>query len=377
MVRLADLIRPAGVRAGAEADVPVYSVTKHRGFVPSLEYFNKQIFGKDLQKYKLVEASQFAYATIHLDEGSIGIAPERALVSPMYTVFEADRDRVDITYLLRYLKSPQALAQYPRLGNGTAERRKSISLDALGRLPVPLPPLLEQRRIAAILDQADALRRTRQESIDALDALAGTIFEATFGAPELQGPRIDDLIHAAQYGTSSKAGSSGEFPILRMGNVTPGGMLDFSDLKYIDVPERDQARYLVREGDVLFNRTNSAELVGKTAQYTEAQPMAYAGYLVRLRPYSQADGAFIAGYLNSRHGKATLRNMAKSIVGMANINAREARGIRLPHSTAALRARYASKVAEIRSRRALLGASAAEFEALFASLQHRAFRGEL
>ncbi len=114
-VTLAELIRPAGRKAGAETDLPVYSVTKHFGFVPSLEYFKKQVFSRDVESYKVVEVGNFAYATIHLDEGSIGIAPQRALISPMYTVFSIDESRVDPRYLIRFLKSPRALAHYPRL----------------------------------------------------------------------------------------------------------------------------------------------------------------------------------------------------------------------------------------------------------------------
>ena len=82
-VALAELITGAGEKAGSETDLPVYSVTKHSGFVPSLEYFKKQVFSRHVEGYKLVEPGDFAYATIHLDEGSIGIAPERCLISPM------------------------------------------------------------------------------------------------------------------------------------------------------------------------------------------------------------------------------------------------------------------------------------------------------
>ncbi len=83
--------------------LPVYSVTKHDGFVPSVEYFKKQVFSRDLSSYRVVEPGQFAYATIHLDEGSIGIAPERCLISPMYTVFTHDAARVHPDYLLGLL----------------------------------------------------------------------------------------------------------------------------------------------------------------------------------------------------------------------------------------------------------------------------------
>lgn len=161
----------------------MYSVTKHSGFVRSDEYFKKQVFSKDLSTYKLVHPGEFAYATIHLDEGSIGIAPELALISPMYTVFKVDETQVDSDYLVRLLKSDWALARYPLLGRGAIHRRMSISLQALGSLEIPLPPLPEQRRIAAILDQADRMVRQSARRLEFFDALVPSLFMRMFGDP--------------------------------------------------------------------------------------------------------------------------------------------------------------------------------------------------
>lgn len=136
--------------------------------------------------------------------------------------------------------------------------------------------------------------------------------------------KISDIVIKTQYGTSNKADDeNGEFKILRMGNITYAGEFDFSSMKYIDLDEKEQEKYLVYKGEVLFNRTNSKELVGKTAVYKEDEPMAYAGYLVKAIPNERATGEFIAAYMNTKYIKAKLLNMAKNIVGMANINAEE------------------------------------------------------
>src|SRR5690606_8802639 len=87
--------------------------------------------------------------------------------------------------------------------------------------------------------------------------------------------------------------------------------------------------YMVYKGELLFNRTNSKELVGKTAVYREEEPMAYAGYLVKLICNERANAEFISAYLNSAYGKAILFSMAKNIVGMANINAEELKKIKI------------------------------------------------
>lgn len=227
-VPLAELVRPAGKRAGVETALPVYSVTKHAGFVPSLEYFKKQVFSRDVADYKLVEPGDFAYATIHLDEGSIGIAPERGLISPMYTVFRTDDSRVDPHFLVRYLKSGRALAHYPQLGKGAVHRRKAISLAALGSLPVPLPPIPEQRRIAAILDHADALRTKRRQVLTNLDTLTQSIFHDMFGVPMAAGRwpmrALGDLARIVRGASPRPAGDpryfGGPIPWLKISDIT-------------------------------------------------------------------------------------------------------------------------------------------------------------
>ena len=95
---------------------------------------------------------------------------------------------------------------------------------------------------------------------------------------------LGDVVEETQYGTSLKANDQGEgVPVLRMGNITYSGVLDLNDLKHVEMPAKDLARYSVRRGDLLFNRTNSQELVGKMGVWDRDEPFAFAGYLVRLR----------------------------------------------------------------------------------------------
>jgi len=381
-VELGELIHSAGRRAGNETALPIYSVTKHAGFVPSLEYFKKQVFSRDVEGYKLVERGDFAYATIHLDEGSIGIAPERALISPMYTVFRVDETRVEPGYLIRFLKSPRALAQYARLGKGAIHRRKSISLEALGRVPVPLPPIDEQRRITAILDRADAIRAKRREVLAQLDLLAQSIFNDMFGSPSEWPSRwsmttIGELARSVDYGTSAKAGENGEWPVLRMGNITDAGRIDLSDLKYLDLTSADVPKYTTRRGDLLFNRTNSVEKVGKAAVVRTEAPLALAGYLVRVRFDDLATAEFVSTYLASVHGRAVRRRLAKAAVNQANISASEMKRIPIANPPADELRSYSYRLARAESHRGAVERALLADDELFASLQARAFRGEL
>ncbi|MFJ6280628.1 restriction endonuclease subunit S [Arthrobacter subterraneus] len=259
---------------------------------------------------------------------------------------------------------------------------KHLSVKGIRGINIPLPCLDKQRRIAAILDKTDELRDKRREALAHLDTLTQSIFYEMFGHPisnPMKWPvgRISDLLESAKYGTSSKASDHGEFPVLRMNNISYSGQLVLDDLKYMDLAESVYDKYLVRTGDVLFNRTNSAELVGKTALVRSNTPMAFAGYLVRLRTRSSTAPEYLAAFMNLPPTKQTLRNMCKSIVGMANINAKEVQTIRIPVPPFSLQGQFASRIAAVERLKEHHRAQLTELDALFASLQHRAFKGEL
>ncbi len=294
-------------------------------------------------------------------------------------VFKTKRN-ADCNYVAHFLRSSIFLKTAP-IDSTPGQLPRIRSGEIVGTL-IPLPPLDEQRRIAAILDKADALRRKRQRALDLLDGLKQVVFYDLFGDPSLnpKGLRkgiIGDLLESTQYGTSSKAGSVGTYPILRMGNIGPTGRISTDDLKYVTLEDTDISRYTLQKGDILFNRTNSVELVGKTAVFDLDETYAFAGYLVRARARSDVSPKYISGYLNSMHGKKILRGMAKSIVGMANINAREMQSIPMLIPSEAEQMRYQRRVEAIDHGIGEQGKSLVEIDALFASLQHRAFTGQL
>lgn len=326
-----------------------------------------------------VAAGDLIYSRIDARNGAFAMVPDSlggAVVSKDFPTFGLRADRVEASYLSHLVRAPAFWARFQAMSFGATNRQR-IDERLLLAQRVYLPPLPEQRRIASILDEADALRAHCAVQHARLAEVLSASFEAAAHASSGRTIVVSDLIESSQYGTSAKAGSTGRLPILRMGNVTSDGRIDLTDMKYIDLSPGDEAKYTVRQGDLLFNRTNSADLVGKSAVYRETEPRAFAGYLVRLRPKSPELGEYVAGYLNSRHGKLTLRKMAKSIVGMANINAREAMSIRLPEPDAErldafmrVRDQFEAQAASMRSR-------IEQLDALFASLQHLAFRGEL
>lgn len=288
-----------------------------------------------------------------------------------------NREVIDVDYLYFWMRQ---LDLYMYVGATTVPALRKSTLEDI---EIPLPPLDEQKRIAAILDKADAIRQKRKQAIDLADVFLRSVFLDMFGDP-VTNPKgfpvgtIRDIVSTVNYGTSGKASETvGKFPILRMGNITYKGGWDFSDLKYIDLDDKDQDKYLARKNDLLFNRTNSKELVGKTAVFNESRPMAIAGYLIRVRTNELGNPWYISGYLNSVHGKQILLNMCKSIVGMANINAQELQDINILLPPVELQNKYESIVKEVNERVSRHHESVKELQVLFNSLSQKAFSGQL
>ena len=256
---------------------------------------------------------------------------------------------------------------------------KHLSVKKIQDIKIRLPSLKEQKRIAAILDKADAIRQKREQAIKLADDFLRAKFLEMFGTPannihRFPTGKIRDLVDSVNYGTSAKASiDSGEYPILRMGNITYQGRWDFTDLKYLDLSVKEKDKYLVKEGDLLFNRTNSKELVGKTAVYEEDRPMAFAGYLIRVRPNSIGNNYYISGYLNSIHGKITLMNMCKSIVGMANINAQELQNIEILIPPKHLQDEYEIIYKKIKKGLSIYDKSAMQLQLLASNLSNKYF----
>lgn len=141
--------------------------------------------------------------------------------------------------------------------------------------------------------------------------------------------KIRDVVSDVRYGSSRPAVEGGKYPYLRMNNITYGGELDLSDVKHIDVPEKELDKCTVRRGDVLFNRTNSKELVGKTCVYDRDELMVLAGFIIRIRVNDKVIPEFLSAFLNTDFSKRTLLGMCKTAIGQANINAQEMQNIEL------------------------------------------------
>ncbi|MEQ1529207.1 MAG: N-6 DNA methylase [Methylococcales bacterium] len=150
------LIEEINTKAGNDHHYPVLSVTKHNGFVQSSTYFKKRVFSEDTSNYKLVERGQFAYSTIHLDEGAIGYLDDcdSGVISPMYKVFrlKVDEDVIHPAFLYRILKSSAFIKKYKNIGKGSVKRRKSVSFETFAEISIPIPPKPIQKKVVELID---------------------------------------------------------------------------------------------------------------------------------------------------------------------------------------------------------------------------------
>jgi type I restriction enzyme S subunit len=133
------------------------------------------------------------------------------------------------------------------------------------------------------------------------------------------------VVEDTQYGTAAKANEDRSgIPVLRMGNILYDGSIDLTDMKHVELIGHEVDRYCVRRGDLLFNRTNSPDLVGKMGVWTYDDTFAFAGYLVRIRVKpGLADPKFVAAWFNTARMKELLRARAKPSNNMSNISATE------------------------------------------------------
>ena len=221
------------------------------------------------------------------------------------------------------------------VNDGVGGTQPNISAGYLKKVQIEVRSLDEQSEIINVLDKVNRIIDERTKELAALDDLIKARFVELFGEPILNPKEwkivtIGDIALDVRYGTSRPAVEGGKYPYLRMNNLTIDGHLDLTDLKYIDIPEDELEKCVVRKGDILFNRTNSLELVGKTAVFDLCEDMVIAGYIIRVRLNNKMMlPEIFSQYMNHKTLKKILRGMAKGAVNQANINAKELQSIKI------------------------------------------------
>lgn len=281
--------------------------------------------------------------------------------------------------------------------SGTVGQQR-INMDYVRNYPVPLPPLPEQQRIVnkieSLFAKLDEAGDRLQKVLDGYEARRAAILHEAFsgkwtgdhGAGDMSVPKgwrkaaIKDICHRLSYGTSKKSLAEGKYIVIRMGNLQ-NGTIDWSNLAYSN-DETEYAKYKLNPGDVLFNRTNSSELVGKTSIYKGEYPAIYAGYLIKL-DYDRAliNGEYLNYYLNSPRAKLYYNQVKTDGVNQSNISSKKIGNFEIAFPSMEEQNNIVSKLNHIfeNDKKSLFLAkeSLSKIDLMKKSILARAFRGEL
>jgi type I restriction enzyme S subunit len=344
---------------------PVYGVNNKEG----VTFSHLQRGDTFNSSYKRIRRDWFFHNPTRANVGSLGrvpAVPEDAITSPEYQVWRISKGLLpDFVEILIRLPFFLDLIDYHRVG-AVKER---LFVENLCEIPIPVLTETAQRAVIGhwhlAQSQADAASRRidkRRVELDARflsdlglkspDSLTipkafavewqdftrwgvGFNFLNQSGADMASGSypiyELGSLITMVQYGTSEKANTDDKgTAIVRMNNIVDG-QFDLTNLKHVVLPDQELSRLLLEEGDILFNRTNSKELVGKCACFHASGNYVFASYLIRIRAdLTKSDPDFLAQVINSPIGRQQIDALSRQILGQANVNSEELRGLAIP-----------------------------------------------
>ena len=218
------------------------------------------------------------------------------------------------------LKKKQRGASYPAVGIRDVKNSK-----------IPVPPIKEQKAIVDKLENIfgsiGEIQEAQEQIEDIYEDIAFSFFTSRVRDAETDTVETDELIENTQYGSSNATNSEGDgYPSLRMGNYNLRGEMDYSKIKYQDL-DGEFEKYRLEKGDVLFNRTNSKDLVGKMCIYDGGlEDAVFASYLIRVElNENKVLPEYFVTYMNSHLGEVERQGKLKQAVSQANINATELR----------------------------------------------------
>lgn len=276
------------------------------------------------------------------NSGEVFIVPYRGYMGSTFRIINISKcsDEMYVRYFIDFNRDK---LRKNKVGSAIPHLNKELFFS----LEFPFPPLSEQQRIVARIEslfaKLDEAKEKAQEVVDGFETRKAAILHKAFSGELTQKWReengvgldawtvssIDELCHSLKYGTSKKSKSEGPVVVIRMGNLQQGE-IDWSDLAYTDDQE-DIEKYKLNPGDVLFNRTNSAVLVGKTSIYRGEFPAIFAGYLIKLDyDHECILGEYLNYSLNTTAAKEYCNSVKTDGVNQSNINAKKIGAFEIP-----------------------------------------------
>lgn len=318
IVKIGDVISEYSVRNKFDENIPVYSVTNEKGFCTG--YFSKEVASKDKSTYKIVPRGYFAYNPSRINVGSVDWQKyeDRVIVSPLYVVFGVS-DRLDRQYLLHYLKSDMMLSFIKEYATGSV--RDNLKLADLGKFPINLRPVEEQRQIAATLDKVSDLLAKHHQQLDKLDELVKSRFIEMFGnlATNSKGWEettvgkecfyIKDGPHKSLHDIGKE---NGGHPFISVRNIV-NHAIDFTTAKYIS--DEDYADAIKKchpeKGDMLYSKggtTGIAKLIDIDEKFANWVHVAVLKF-----DKDKLNGLFFENMLNSDYCYGQSQRLTKGI----------------------------------------------------------------
>ena len=298
---------------------------------------------------------------------------------------DLDRKRLDADFLYAYLTFVRATSN----GKAVGAIFKNLTTDQIKGIDIPELPLAEQRRIAEVLDRAEALRAKRRAALAQLDSLTQSLFLDLFGDPVINSkkwPRVEfsKLLANIDSGWSpvclDRPIMGDEWGILKLGAVT-WCEYNASENKALPPGVEPDSAIEVKRGDLLFARKNTYELVAACALVRETPPKLMMSDLIfrlRLQPEAKIDSTFLHQLLIYPTKRREIQKLAGGSSGsMPNISKARLQTTVIEVPPIELQREFARRVTAVETLKTAHRASLAELDALFATLQHRAFRGEL
>lgn len=381
LIQLGDLIFPAPHRRAGDGHYPVLSMTMRGGLVDQSEKFKKRVASADTSQYKVVRRNELVVG-FPIDEGVLSFQNryEEAIVSPAYTIWRLVPQRaIEPRYLERFLRSPKALNYYKSKMRGSTARRRNLPADLFRNVRVPVPGLAEQRRIAEVLDRADALRAKRRAALAQLDELTQSIFLDMFGDPATnphgwptaEVGTLGAIVtgNTPPRGNASLYGSTIEW--IKSDNIDPPNPYLTPAMEGLSEAGRRKARVAPVNSLLVTCIAGSPSVIGNVA--IANREVAFNQQINALIPV-KADPLFL--YSQIRLGKRLVQRASTGgMKGMVSKSRFER--IRLITPPNGLQREFANRFRRVASLTERYRKSASCLDDFFASLQHRAFRGEL
>ncbi|HCR0030418.1 TPA: restriction endonuclease subunit S [Acinetobacter baumannii] len=293
---------------------------------------------------------------------------------------DLDENKAYINYISYYLKY-RGLAD---VISGSAQPQ--ITREGLQSVKIPLPPLEEQRRIASILDQADELRQKRQQAIEKLDQLLQATFIDMFGDPvsnpnNYEQVELDNFILVGpQNGLYKPANMYGQgTPIVRIDGFKSGDIIDNKEFKRLSLEESDIEKYKLNKFDLVINRVNSPEYIGKTALIRNLEESTvFESNMMRFAvDTSKLDTYYLLFFLKQQFVLNQIANKRKDAVNQSSINQQDVKSLIINVPPIELQITFSNFFQKLEKNRNLFNQQALNFDNLFKALQNQAFNGTL